>query len=502
VLGGVVDEERDARLGDTSRDPASHLCREESRRIARCGAGQVASERERDEVVLVAEEDSAVVVVDQQPQLVRDRETDLLDVVEPRELPREALEHLQVGDRANVAAQALLRRSLLLALVERHDQAVPTRLGGHHRRLRTGDELTRVRGVLGAESDARGHGEPADGVGLELRELLPDSLGQRGRAAEVGGRQDHRELLAPDTADDVARPDRGAQDVRDLDQQLVADAMAVHVVHLLEVVQVEHQDGDRVVSGRGRHERLAQPVVEGPVVVEARQRVGLGLVLEARPDVRVVDRERGSVAEALREEELLVGERGVLADPVDVERAFQLTACDERHGDEGLGLVGRPRDQSHPWIEVRPVREHGLAVVDGPAGYALAEREGLAHDLVLPLASRQDRAKLALRLVRLVDVHVLVGDEHGERVRDPLENRIEALLGEHVVEDLGKTPVRLGRARGDEAHLRPRRRLDGGRVGHAARGSSDGPGIGLIAPSAKIRPRWGRPTHGARSSRA
>ena len=105
----------------------------------------------------------------------------------------------------------------------------------------------------------------------------------------------------------VARTD-GAEDVGDLVQELVADAVAVDVVHLLEVVEVEHHERDRVVRGGRPQELLAQAVVERAVVVEAGERVGLGLVLEARADVRVVDRERGGVAEALREQELLLGE--------------------------------------------------------------------------------------------------------------------------------------------------------------------------------------------------
>ena len=140
----------------------------------------------------------------------------------------------------------------------------------------------------------------------------------------------------------------------------------------------------------------------------------------------------------------------------------------ERHRDERLRLDRRARHETHARVEVRLVREHGFAVVDGPAGDPFSEREGLAHHLVRPLAAGEDRAELALRLVRLVDVDVLVRDELRERVGDALEKGVEALLREDVVEDLGKAPVRLGGAGRDEAHLGPRRRLDGSRVGHAA----------------------------------
>ena len=147
-----------------------------------------------------------------------------------------------------------------------------------------------------------------------------------------------------------------------------------------------------LVRRRRAQELLAQPVVEGAVVVETGQRVGLGLVLEARADVGVVDGERGGVAEALREQELLVGERGVLADAVDVERALQLPARDQRHGDERLGLDRRAGDEADARIEVRLVGEHGLAVVDRPARDALAEGEASRSSPRPPIRSVRARA--------------------------------------------------------------------------------------------------------------
>ena len=147
---------------------------------------------------------------------------------------------------------------------------------------------------------------------------------------------------------------------------------------------------------------------------------------------------------------------------------FSCPRAIERHGDERLRLDRRAGDEADARIEVGLVREDRLAVLDRPARDALAERERLAHDLVRPFAPREDGLELALRLVRLVDVDVLVRDQLGERVGDPLEERVEALLGEHVVEDLREPPVRLGRAARDEADLWPRSRIDGSRVGHAA----------------------------------
>ena len=259
------------------------------------------------------------------------------------------------------------------------------------------------------------------------------------------------------------------EDVRDLDEQLVADSVPVDVVDLLEVVQVEHHEGDGVVLRRGTPELLPQPVVERAVVVQAGEGVGRRLVLEPCANVRVVERERRGVAEARREEELLLRELDVLADAVDVERALEAAPRDEGDGDQRLRLDRRPGHEANARVEVCLVREDRLAPLDRPAGDPLAVGEALAHHLVRPLAPREDGDQLALRLVRLVDVHVLVGDQVGKRVRDALEQGVEALLGEDVVEDLRESTVRLGGAGRDEAHLRAQRALGrvGRRVGHA-----------------------------------
>ncbi|TMM14781.1 MAG: hypothetical protein E6F98_03355 [Actinobacteria bacterium] len=67
----------------------------------------------------------------------------------------------------------------------------------------------------------------------------------------------------------------------------------------------------------------------------------------------------------------------------------------------------------------------------------------LAHDLVGPVVPREHRVEDPLCLVRLVDRHRLVWDEVGERVGDAHEQRVEALLGEDLVEDVRQPPVRL-----------------------------------------------------------
>jgi len=86
--------------------------------------------------------------------------------------------------------------------------------------------------------------------------------------------------------------------------------------------------------------------VEGPVVEETGERVGLGLVLEACANLRVVERECGGVAEPLCELELVVVKRRIVAESIDVQSAFDRVTRNERDRDERLRLVlGRAGDR-------------------------------------------------------------------------------------------------------------------------------------------------------------
>ena len=112
--------------------------------------------------------------------------------------------------------------------------------------------------------------------------------------------------------------------------------------------------------------------MEGAVIPEAREGVGLRLQLETRPDVGVVEREGGRVAEPDREPELFLREL-LQADAVDVEGTLDPPACDQRDGDQRLRIGRRALDEPHPRVEVGAVRQHGLPVLDGPAGDPLSE---------------------------------------------------------------------------------------------------------------------------------
>src|SRR5439155_25810581 len=103
--------------------------------------------------------------------------------------------------------------------------------------------------------------------------------------------------------------------------------------------EVEHEERDHVVLAAGIRERLAQGLVERPIVEEAGARLRQRLMLGPRADLRVVQRKRGSITESLCELELVLVEERLLAEPVDVECALDRVARDQRNRDQRLRLV-------------------------------------------------------------------------------------------------------------------------------------------------------------------
>ena len=279
------------------------------------------------------------------------------------------------------------------------------------------------------------------------REPLDEPLGDALRVGAVARPHDHAELLAAEPADDVVRAHAGPERVGERAEQLVADAVTVHVVDALEVVDVEHEHRDRLVRAARLLQRGQQPLVEAAVVEEAGERVRLRLMLEARANLGVVECERGGIGEALREVELVGSEEAVLADPVDVQHALDPGARDQRDRDERLGIDRRARDEAHTRVEVRLVHVRGLAPPRGPAGDALVEADLRRHDLVRVLVAREHGGQDALRLVGLVDRERVVRDQVAERVGDAHEERVEALLRKHLMEDVGEPLVRLDELR-------------------------------------------------------
>ena len=309
--------------------------------------GEVAEEGDRDELVAVGDEDAAVVVIDERPELSRDRVSDLPHVVQPVQPAGQALQHLQVRDRADVPLDTRRIGPPRSDLGVENDLVLALRLRSHHRRFCARGELARVHGVLRPECEPDRDGHPADAGEVDLREPALHTLGDADGVLAAATVHHDRELLAAEPADHVFRPHDRAQGLGEEPEQLVADGVAVDVVDVLEVVDVEHQHRERPVRAARLLQRLQQPLVEDAVVEEPRKRVGAGLMLEASPDLGVVERERGRVAEALRDLELRLAESDGVALAVDVERPLDLSARDQRNADQRFGLQRRPGHGAH-----------------------------------------------------------------------------------------------------------------------------------------------------------
>ena len=214
-------------------------------------------------------------------------------------------------DRADVALAALRDAGRSAAvLVEDDDAVLPLRLRGHHRRLGAGDQLARVHRVLGPERDAD---RQRDRAGLRRGARRAPPVSRAARPTASPATHDGRitaNSSPPTPADRVGARGRSSGAPRAMNWRTSSPSrVAADVVDALEVVDVEHHQRDRVVRAAGAAELGAQPLVEVAVVVEAGQRVGVGQVLEARADLRVVEGERCGVAEPAGELELVLVER-------------------------------------------------------------------------------------------------------------------------------------------------------------------------------------------------
>ena len=128
-----------------------------------------------------------------------------------------------------------------------------------------------------------------------------DALGD-GAPGRVRARQEHRELVAAVAEHVVASRGRAATIARgDLAQQPVAGLVAQRVVDALELVEVQHDEAERLAAG----DAALEPVLERAVVEQAGQVVGLGADLDRPVDLGVLEGDRDLRREQLDELELV-----------------------------------------------------------------------------------------------------------------------------------------------------------------------------------------------------
>jgi hypothetical protein len=206
-------------------------------------------ERHRLEIVSVRDVHATVVVIDEEPELVDDHGSDLADVVETVQLAGEALQHLEVRDRAYVVSGDCDGLGPLgRILVEDHGLILAARFRGHHRRLSARDELAGVHRMLRSLRDAHRQRELAGRVEGGTRDVVGDPARDREGVTAPARGHDDSEFLTAEPADHVGGAHAASEDVGERCEYLIARAVPVHVIDALEVVDVEHEHADRLLS--------------------------------------------------------------------------------------------------------------------------------------------------------------------------------------------------------------------------------------------------------------
>ena len=212
-------------------------------------------------------------------------------------------------------------------------------------------------------------------------ELAPSRIGRRNsrriRAAETIAsstsptlREEHRELVAALAPDDVLGPDRSDEPLGDSDEDRVPGRVAVRVVDVLEVVEIDEQQADRPATATPAGEGTLEMIAEEHPVGESRQRVVEGVVDQLRLQPLPV----GDIDEkALRD---LPAALGVVGHPVGLVPDPDLGAIASEHP-----VLGPERLACLPVRLVRGERGRTVIRVD-PARPQL----GIVHELLGPIA--------------------------------------------------------------------------------------------------------------------
>ncbi len=147
---------------------------------------------------------------------------------------------------------------------------------------------------------------PCTRIGVAAHAVMY-ALGQLHGVHDFRAGQQDREFVATEARAGVARANLRLGAPRDFLERLVARQVAEAIVDLLEVVDVDHEAGQRLAGALGARQLLAQPVVEVAPVVPAGEEIGDAAAHQARTihgvfqadrddDTEVREKIRGQVA--------------------------------------------------------------------------------------------------------------------------------------------------------------------------------------------------------------
>ncbi len=107
-----------------------------------------------------------------------------------------------------------------------------------------------------------------------------EHLGERGRTALVGVRQDCQQPVAAGSPDRIGRSDTEPDAQGDLSKHGITAGDAVHAVDLAEVIDVEENDGHRMLVAAGLGDLDPQPIEDRAAAGDAGERIDRGRALD------------------------------------------------------------------------------------------------------------------------------------------------------------------------------------------------------------------------------
>ena len=294
----------------------------------------------------------------------------------------------------------------------------PAALGPQQRRVGRAQDGLGVEAADGevGDADRRRHAKLVAGLHHDVAHLLADAFGQQ---AGVDGRclgQQDGELLAAVAGHEVGFAGAVGEDRRHPAQDVVAPGVAEAVVDPLEVVEVHHQERERVAVAFAAPHLALEGVLEVTVVVEAGELVGDGAQLALLVERGVLDGDGGEVGERLDELELLLAV-GLAAEPVECEHPDHLVHHMQGQHDGRLRFDRRVGHERGPGIGMSGVAQQRLVVGHSPAPETLFDADRVVHQLFGVLVAGEDRVDPARLPVDLADRQGVVFDEQTELAR-------------------------------------------------------------------------------------
>ena len=277
--------------------------------------------------------------------------------------------------------------------------------------LEEGDRVVLARQLRDPGRQVQPLGRPCGFRGNRELEPAVELFGVR----EGGLGEDDRELVAADAAGDVGAADDRADALGELRQDGVAGQVADALVDRLEVVDVEHDEGELPVVAVRPGDLARERVVEEAPVVEARERVEVGELARLAEAPRVLDRRPDVRRDVLERRQLVVARPAAVLAPEDGHRPDRLVRVVHERQRE------RAADQAA--VRLRALGRVAVGDLDRAGVAAGGRRDRMLGRFLLRHAVGRDHRGLAL--LRGDHERRVDGSERAGRLERAREHRVE-----------------------------------------------------------------------------